>query len=507
MKSVFGSWLICGALSALTAFGCDDGDEGATGDTAGAGGAGAAQAPMGGEGAPMGGAVTPVGGQSPEPEPEPAAALGRCVYTNPFSRGTDCKLYTGEGWTVDSAEADCAAVFANTSGTFEAVPACDYPAELARCVVGDPAADGYTLVSAGEDASQCGLAQTACETFAMGDYTAGNTCASGELCEAPVADDGLQPFIQPYLDCRDPIPGEPAGQGPDGQVCTHVLVSACTEPGRRYDDYASCDVVISQRGYTPNDIPPVDKPDDPRLQDAGYMADLAWVKSEVEACACVCCHSSRVKPEGASAWDIEAGDLWIDTVADTGLAMMAGLADSKSFGAFPPEDNNGFDRDTVGTPTTDVARMQAFLVREFTSRGYTEEEGEQVPPFGGPLYSQAEFTPEPCENGEGVSADGTVKWSGGGARYVYVLEAGSKNPGVYPNLIRPEGTLWQIEVPDTEGPMGCGMKYGEMPEKARQMVPEAGEAPALVPGETYYLVALKDIVLPLTRCTFVYEGE
>ena len=50
------------------------------------------------------------------------------------------------------------------------------------------------------------------------------------------------------------------------------------------------------------------------------------------------------------------------------------------------------------------------------------------------------------------------------------------------------------------------MRYSEIPEGARQMVPAEGEAPALVSGETYYLVALKDLVQPLARCTFVYEG-
>ncbi|MFN3197743.1 MAG: proteinase inhibitor [Bradymonadia bacterium] len=511
-------WPMVLAFSALTLAGCDDEDEGpravggsggavagAGGDVGGAGGAAAAGGAVGGEGggaAGAGGAGGDVGGAGGGGE----ATMGRCEYTNPFSRGIECKQYTGAGWTLESAQADCGAVFANAVGTFEAGASCGYEAELGRCVVGDAEAEGYLLINAGDDAGQCGLAQTGCETFAMGSFTPGDTCATGDLCEAPVVDDGIPAFIQPYQICKDPLPGEPAGQGPDGQVCTHVLVSACTEPGRRYDEYASCDDVITQRGWTPQDIPVVDKPDDPRMNDEAYLADLAWVKEEIEACACVCCHSSRVKPEGASAWDIEAGTLWIDNMADTGLAMMAGLADSTSFGNYEPEDNNGFDRSVVGTPTTDNERMRAFLVKEFLDRGYTEEQGAEVPPFGGPLYSQAEFSPEPCEKGEGVDAEGIVKWSGGGARYVYILEADAENPGVYPNFVRPEGTLWQIEVPDTDGPIGCGMRYGEAPEGTRQMVPAEGEAPALVPGETYYLVALKDIVLPLSRCTFVYEG-
>ena len=35
-------------------------------------------------------------------------------------------------------------------------------------------------------------------------------------------------FIPPYLDCREPLDGRP-GEGPAGEVCTHVAISASTE--------------------------------------------------------------------------------------------------------------------------------------------------------------------------------------------------------------------------------------------------------------------------------------
>ncbi|MEZ4462964.1 MAG: hypothetical protein R3F43_00230 [bacterium] len=67
----------------------------------------------------------------------PADMVGRCVYTNPFSRGEECKLYSGAQWTVDAAVADCAAVFAGTAGAFAAEAECGFgecsdPAPWAR---------------------------------------------------------------------------------------------------------------------------------------------------------------------------------------------------------------------------------------------------------------------------------------------------------------------------------------------------------------------------------------
>src|SRR4051794_30521907 len=55
-------------------------------------------------------------------------------------------------------------------------------------------------------------------------------------------------FIPAFDDCRDPKPGE-TGSGPNGQVCTHTLISGCTEPGKYYPDYASCEVVRTQRPF------------------------------------------------------------------------------------------------------------------------------------------------------------------------------------------------------------------------------------------------------------------
>ena len=107
----------------------------------------------------------------------------------------------------------------------------------------------------------------------------------------------------------------------------------------------------------------------------------------------------------------------------------------------------------------------------------------------------------------GREADGTILWMGGEARYIYVLEADAANPGVPPNLDEPEGTLWFIDVSSDDRALGCGMRYGEVPDRGRQRVPADGAPPTLEPGETYYRYVLRDIALPITRCLFTYQPE
>jgi hypothetical protein len=119
------------------------------------------------------------------------------------------------------------------------------------------------------------------------------------------------------------------------------------------------------------------------------------------------------------------------------------------------------------------------------------------------FYEQKIYEPTACENGEGVARDGTMTWSGGAARYVHVLESGSDNPGVPPNLDEPEGTLWMIQVPWTADAFDSGLTYGVIAGDLEQRVP-AGEAPPLTEGGEYLLYVQKDQNLPITRCLFVY---
>jgi hypothetical protein len=84
-----------------------------------------------------------------------------------------------------------------------------------------------------------------------------------------------------------------------------------------------------------------------------------------------------------------------------------------------------------------------------------------------------------------------------------VLEAGSANPGVPPNLDTPRGTLWRLDVPFTGSPINTGIRYGVVPQGASQRVPAMNAAPpALQSGRQYYLYVLQDVAIPITRCTF-----
>ncbi len=314
-------------------------------------------------------------------------------------------------------------------------------------------------------------------------------------------------FIPPWLSCQPPKEGEPPGQGPNGQVCTHVMISGCTEAGRKFTDYASCDVVMTQRPFW--SVPPAGEtaPDDPRLQDQAYLDELAWVTSQVEASACVCCHDSRVLGKQAGEWDIRQGPLWLDSLSDTGLALFTGLADSSVLGAYPAADNNGFGRDVTGLPSTDSARMQKFMLAELARRGLTEDWARAVPPFGGPIYSNQVAEPTACAAGEGVSPDGEIVWNGPAARYVFVLRGDSANPGVPPNLDFPDGLLFRLDVLANEPALASGVPYGTTPAGSFQSFPEAARAPALERGTSYHLYVLKDMGLPVANCLFTFGDE
>lgn len=439
----------------------------------------------------------------PAEEPAAVEVFGACTYTNPFSGGDECKEYTGAEWSDLRAEEDCKQPLVGAGeGTLEIGGRCEYPSVLGTCVINEGDGEESVLVFPGDDPSDCSGVSIGCG-FGGGTFQPSAVC---DETDAPPPSNGL-PVFQPFEQvCKTPLPGEPAGQSADGEVCTWEAISACTEEGRKWVDYASCDAVISQRPYVPYTQTTPDVTGDARLDDAAYMNDMEWLTEQVESCACVCCHSSEDSPDGPSGWYVEAGPLWIDMLDDDALAMMAGWVNSESFGAFPPEDNNGFDRTVTGVPTNDVDRMVNFLEGELARRGLGRADFEEVPPFGGPLYDQLIYEPSPCTSGEGVDTDGTVNWTTGRARYVYVLEADADAPGVPPNRDLPDGTIWRIDVSPDADALADGFTYGDVPEGARQAFPTEGAPRELTVGETYYMYALADIYQPLTRCTFTYGG-
>lgn len=426
----------------------------------------------------------------------PPSVAGRCDYTSPFTQSPECREYVGTAWT----DADVTAACADLSGDLGIGEACRADDVLGRCILDGGTDRELHIVAYGTDPETCGTQKTGCEVFGGGDWEPAAICGDDD----GGGSSGLPVFEPPVLVCRDPLPGEPPGQGENGQVCTWQSISGCTEEGRHFEDYASCDSVYTQRPYyyAPTAERPVQP--DPRMDDDAFVAELDWVRSQVEASACICCHSESITPNGPSNWYVDAGGNWLETFYDSGLALGAGWIDSSAFGAHPPQDNNGFDR-SIGIPSTDPLRMQAFFIAELEHRGLEPDDFADAVPFGGPLYTQLVYEPSACENGEGVDPDGTLRWTGGDARYVYVLDAGSGNPTVPPNLDLPEGTRWRIDVPVEGTPVASGdVRYGQLPAGVQQRFPSQGNPSALQPGQSYYLYVTRDVAQPITRCLFTF---
>jgi len=430
----------------------------------------------------------------------PDTVIGHCVYENQFSGKEECREFRGSQWTSDAAQTSCDEYeVALVDG------ACEYQDVLGTCInPGGEEEKVIVLIQPGVDANDCASTKRGCELFGGGTFVDGPVCGDASIDPDDVYD-AENYSVPPYQQCVDPIDGEPGEN--NGQVCTWTQVGGCTEVGRNFEDYGSCEDVISQRGYYP--VPPNESEavDDPRMQDPEYVAELAWVTEQANACACVCCHKGSVTPNGAAIWDTEGAgqENWINNFTPYGLAFGAGWVDSDPLGAYQAEENNGFSRAISGLPSTDEPRMAAFFVNELNHRGIPESDFADLGPQPAVFATQINFEPEACEEGQGVDADGTVRWTGGRARYVYVLDADAANPLSPPNLNLPEGTLWQIgTVPPAVPPRTGEITYGSTPEGTIMNVPSVGEAPALVEGETYYLYTQADVMQPITRCLFTF---
>jgi hypothetical protein len=290
-------------------------------------------------------------------------ALWHCEYTGGFSDQEVCREYHGPGWVEAGARTEC-----DEQGGVLAAGSCAEPATLGTCVIPAGEAQWIHVIGAGDDTATCSTLKQVCETFENGDFVIAPTCEGKTDDPPPQLEDPTAELV-----CRDPLPGEPPGLAQDGKVCTWQALAGCTEPGRNFADYVSCGPLYPVRGYYPAPPAPEAEPD-PRMQDPDYAATLAWVKQQIEACSCVCCHQSSKTPQGAVIWDTELDGNFVNSFSPWGLAFMAGFADSSILGAIPAAENNGFARDVTGTPTTDVDRLVEFFAAELERRGYSPED-------------------------------------------------------------------------------------------------------------------------------------
>ncbi|MCB9763745.1 MAG: hypothetical protein H6739_28510 [Alphaproteobacteria bacterium] len=426
--------------------------------------------------------------------------VGSCAYTSPFSGEPECTEFYG------AALAQAEEVCAGYDVDLRVGEPCAVEEVLGTCTY---EADGYQVRTtvAGSDGSKCGSQRFGCETFARGVWTPAAACDGVD--EIVVLED---PFPLPEQVCVDPLPGEPAGASEDGEVCTWQIVSGATEEGRSFSDYADCDVIRRQRPYSAAPANPRADAVDPRMEDPAYAAEVDWVRDQLRAGSCDCCHSA-VAPDGPAVFDADFEGNLLNQFNDRGLAMGAGWIPTIGFGTYLPEENNGFERSSPEDPylsiipTTDQARMMAIFEAELEHRGRTIDEFDGDLYGAGPLDAQLNYEPERCTEAEGVDADGVLRWAPGRARYIYVLEAGATSPTVPPNLDLPEGTLWRVDLPREGSPVYSeSVTYGQVPDGMFQVHPASGAPPALVPGQDYYLYVTADVLYPISRCVFT-AGE
>lgn len=425
--------------------------------------------------------------------------IGSCDYTSPFTQRPECRDYLG-AWTLDQAEADCAGL----GSTLVPDAACDTPDVLGWCLT-DSAGQQMRVAILGDDVNRCGSSKTGCEFFGGGYWDPAPLCADANEIIVPEED----AFPRPVKICADPLPGEPPGQGPDGQVCTWEMISGATEEGRVFSDYASCDTVRQQRPYRA--VPPNERytGTDPRMDDPDYAAEVEWVRGQLRSAACLCCHDQSA-PDGPSVFDADAPGNLLNQFNDRGIAMGAGWISTVGFGAYPPEENNGFERADLDDPnhsifpTTDMTRMIAIFTAEAAYRGMDEKDFAGVEYGAGPLDEFRQYDPQPCTEDEGVDENGVLRWLPGRARYVSILEKDAISPTVPPNLEVPEGTLWRMTLDVGEQPVPSeSLEYGEGHPAMTQMFPAKGKPKALTSGKTYYLHAMADVLTPISRCLFV----
>ncbi len=287
----------------------------------------------------------------------PDDVFGHCIYVNRFSDLEECREFRGTGWTRDDAQASC-----DEYDVEFVVGACDYDAVQGACVTSSDAERAIQLVIPGDDAGSCAGNERGCELFGGGTWVDGAVCGGVSDEDIDDAYDAANFYVPETQTCEE-VGG--------ASVCTWNQISGCTQEGLKYEEHASCENVLTQRPYSPVPADETHPLDDPRLNDPTYAAELSWVRTQIDSCACACCHKGSITPEGAAIWDTEANGNFANTFTDWGIGFAARAFDSSLLGSYDAADNNGFSRFTAGLPSTDEPRMKRFFEGELSFRGLT----------------------------------------------------------------------------------------------------------------------------------------
>lgn len=144
---------------------------------------------------------------------------------------------------------------------------------------------------------------------------------------APEADTapGAHVYIPEHNECL------PAGEEMPAESCVALVEEDGRYPG----------VSENKSGLAPD-------PEDPRLQDEGYL----WLESEIRRCACVCCHTSSYGGPGTYFWDMDHGPVWIDSASWWSLSVLGGWTEE-------PDQT---------LPSDDLERVRAIIEAELERR-------------------------------------------------------------------------------------------------------------------------------------------
>jgi len=134
----------------------------------------------------------------------------------------------------------------------------------------------------------------------------------------------------------------------------------CAVQGTLFEDSLSCSKVEGpcpgKRGEASAKV--ADDPD--RLADP----DLDWAREQLGACSCSCCHHIGAIADHKWAWDFDP--VWTVSAESSVLRELNSTADAEY--RIEAASNNGFSVRELHLPTTDPARMQAFIARELERR-------------------------------------------------------------------------------------------------------------------------------------------